>query len=83
MKPIDVTLDSYAEYSEDSNEKNTKFKVGDRVSTLKHKNIFAKGYTQEKFKIEKVLKRKGDKFYVKQKRQGNSFNSCIDKKDLE
>ena len=65
MKPIDVTLDSYAEYSEDSNEKNTKFKVGDRVSTLKHKNIFAKGYTQEKFKIEKVLERRGDKFYVK------------------
>ena len=29
MKPIDVT--SYAEYNEDSNEKDPKFKVGDRV----------------------------------------------------
>ena len=29
MKPIDVT--SYAEYNEDSNETDPKFKVGDRV----------------------------------------------------
>ena len=29
MKPIDVTSDSYAEYNEDSNEKDPKFKVGD------------------------------------------------------
>ena len=31
MKPIDVTSNSYAEYNEDSNEKDPKFKVGDRV----------------------------------------------------
>ena len=31
MKPIDVTSDSYAEYNEDSNEKDPKFKVGDHV----------------------------------------------------
>ena len=31
MKPIDVTSDSYAVYKEDSNEKDPKFKVGDRV----------------------------------------------------
>ena len=35
---------------------------------------------QEKFRIEKVLKRKGDKLYVKWKRYDNSFNSWIDKK---
>ena len=29
MKPNDVTSDSYAEYHEDSNEKDPKFKVGD------------------------------------------------------
>ena len=28
MKPIDVASDSYAEYNEDFNEKNTKFKIG-------------------------------------------------------
>ena len=31
MKPIDVTFDSYAEYNEDSNKKDLKFKVGDHV----------------------------------------------------
>ena len=38
--------------------------------------------SQEKFRIEKVLKRKGDKLYVKWKGYNNSFNSWIDKKDL-
>ena len=45
MKPIDVTSDSYAEYNEDSNEKDSKFKVVDLVRVLKCKIIFAKGYT--------------------------------------
>ena len=44
MKPIDVTGDSYAEYNEDFNKKDPKFKVGDHVRISKYKNIFAKGY---------------------------------------
>ena len=127
MKPIDVTSDSYAEYNEDFNKKDPKFKVGDHVRISKYKNIFAKGYTpnwseevfvvikikntvlwtyvisdlngkkiagsfyekelqktsQEKLRIEKELKRKGDKLYVKWKGCNNSFNSWIDKKYLE
>ena len=126
MKPIDVISDSYAEYNEDSNEKDTKFKAGDRVRISKYKIVFAKRYTQnwseevfvvskiknavpwtyvisdlsvepifgsfyekelqktsqETFRIEIVLKRKGDKLYVKWKGYDNSFNSWIDKKDL-
>ena len=39
--------------------------------------------SQEKFKIGKVLKRNGNKSYVKWKRYNNRFNSWIDKKDLE
>ena len=31
---------------------------------------------------EKVIKKKGDKLYVKWKRCNSSFNSCISKKDL-
>ena len=31
MKPINVLSDSYAEYNEDSNEKDPEFKVGDYV----------------------------------------------------
>ena len=37
---------------------------------------------QKEFRIEKVIKRKGDKLYVKWKGYNNSFNSWIDKKDL-
>ena len=124
MKPIDVTSDSYAEYNEDFNKKDPKFKVGDNVRISKYKNIFAKGYTpnwseevfvvskikntvlwtyvfshlngkeiigsfceqelqknsQKKSGIVKVLKRKGDKMYVKWKGCDNRFNSWIDKK---
>ena len=110
MKPIDVTSDSYAEYNEDFNKKDPKFKVGDHVRISKYKNIFAKGYTQnwsevflvskikdivswtyaisdlngepitgsfyekelqktnkKEFRIEKVLKGKGNQLYVKWK----------------
>ena len=38
--------------------------------------------SQKEFRIEKVLKRKGDKLYVKWKGYDNRFNSWIDKKDL-
>ena len=126
MKPIEVTDDSYAEYNEDSNNKNPKFKVGDHVRISKEKNIFAKGYTpnlsedvfvinkikntipltyaisdlngeeitgsfyekelqktnQKEFRIEKILKRKGGKLYVKWKGYNNYFNSWINKKDI-
>ena len=37
---------------------------------------------QEEFIIEKVIKRKGDKLYVKWKGYDDSFNSWIDKKDI-
>ena len=58
MKPIDVTSDSYAEYNEDFNKKDPKFKVGDNVRISKYKNIFAKGYTpnwsEEVFVVSKI-----------------------------
>ena len=58
MKPIDVTSDSYAEYSEYFNKKDPKYKVGDHVRISKYKNIFAKGYapnwSEEIFVIKKV-----------------------------
>ena len=126
MKPIDVTSDSYAEYNENPNEKDPKFKVDDHVRISKYQSIFAKGYTQnwseeafvvskikntvpwtcvisdlnhepiagsfyekqlhkttqEKFRIEKVIERKGDKLYIIWKGYDNSFNSWIDKKDF-
>ena len=126
MKLIDVTNDSYVEYNEDSNKKNPKFKVADRVRISRYKNIFAKGYVpnwseeffivneikntvpwtytisdlngekvigtfyenklhktnKKEFRIEEILKRKGNKLYVKWKGYDNSFNSWINKKDI-
>ena len=125
-KPIEVTSDSYAEYNENFNKKDPKFKVGDNVRISKYKNIFAKGYTpnwseevfviskikntvpwtyvmsdlngkeftgsfyekelqkisQKEYRIEKVLKRKGDKLYIKWKGYDTRFNTWIDKTDL-
>ena len=124
MKSIDVTSDSCAEYSEEYNEKDRKFNVGDFVRISKYSNIFAKIYTQnqseevsiinkitntvpwtyaisdlngepiarsfyekqsqktsqEKLRIEKIIKRKGNKLYAKWKGYDNLFNSWIDKK---
>ena len=126
MKPIDVKDNTYINTDTEINNKDPKFKVGDRVRISKYKNIFAKGYTpnwseqvfvikkvkntvpwtyvikdlndeeiigtfyekelqktsQKEFTIGKVIKRKGDKIYVKWKGYDISFNSWIDKKDL-
>ena len=37
---------------------------------------------QTEFIVEKVIKRKRDKLYVKRKGYNNSFNSLINKKDI-
>ena len=59
MKPKDVKDDNFTEYIEESNKKDPKFNVGDRVGISKYKNIFAKGYTpnwseEEVFVIDKI-----------------------------
>ena len=58
LKSIDVKPDFYAEYNVDSNEKDPKFQVDDRVRISKYKKIFAKGYTpnwsEEVFVISKI-----------------------------
>ena len=116
-KPIDVTDDSHAEYNENFNKKDPKFKVGDNVRISKYFKISQKNLllinikntvpwtyvisdlnrekitgsfyekelqknSQKEFRIKKVIRRKGDKLYVKWKGYDNSFNSWIDKKDL-
>ena len=90
MRPLDVGDDSFAEYNEESNEKDPKFKIGDHViSDLKGEEIVGSFYekelqktNQKEFRLEKVIKRKGNTLYVKWKGYNNSFNSWIDKKDL-
>ena len=59
VKSVDVTPDSYAEYNEDSNEKDPKFKVGDLVRISKYKNILLKDtlkIVQKKFLLLVKLK---------------------------
>ena len=60
MKAIDVKRDSFAEFNEDSNEADPKFKVDDHVTISKYTNIFAKGYapnwSERIFVIKKIKK---------------------------
>ena len=57
MKPIDVNNNKRV-YIDKHNEKDSRFKVGDRVRISRHKNIFAKGYTpnwsKEIFIVDKI-----------------------------
>ena len=58
MKPINVKDNTYINSAKEINNKDPKFKVGDRVRISKYKNIFAKSYTpnwsEEVFVIKKV-----------------------------
>ena len=50
------------------------------IGTIYEKELLENN--QKEFRIEKVLRNKGDKLYVKWKGYNNSFNSWIDKKHL-
>ena len=50
------------------------------VSTIHEKEF--KKTNQKKFRVEKIIKRKSDKLYVKWKGHNISFNSWIDQKDI-
>ena len=59
------------------------------ISELKGEEILEKFYEKklqktnlEELRVEKVMKRKDDKLYVKWKDYDSSFNSWIDKKDI-
>ena len=58
MKPIDVGDNNKRVYIDEHNEKDSRFKVGDRVRISKFKNKFAKGYapnwSSETFIVDKV-----------------------------
>ena len=58
MKPTDVKNNNKRVYIDEQNEKDSRFKEGDRVRISKFKNIFAKGYTpywsKEIFIVDKI-----------------------------
>ena len=53
MKPIDAKSDFFAEYNEESNEKDPKFKVVNHVRISKYKNIVA-NWSEEIFVVKKI-----------------------------
>ena len=85
MKPIDIKSDSFAEYNEESNGRDPKFKVGNHVKISKYKNIFAKGYapnwSEEIFVIKNDLN--GEEiigsFYEKELQKTNQKEFRIEK----
>ena len=59
------------------------------ISDLNGEEITGRFYQKElqktsqiELRIGKVIRKKGDKFYIKWKGYGNRFNSWIDKKNL-
>ena len=44
--------------------------------------FYGKELQKQSTRVEKVINKKGDKLYVKQRGYDNSFNSQIDKKDI-
>ena len=58
MKPVDVKYNNKRVYIDEHNEKDSRFKVGERVRIYKFKNMFAKGYTpnwsKEIFIVDKI-----------------------------
>ena len=58
MKPIDIGDNNKRVYIDEHNEKDSRFKVGDRVRISKFKDIFAKGYapnwSSEIFIVDKI-----------------------------
>ena len=62
IKTVDET---YIDFNKDDNKEGPKFKIGNHIRMSKYKNIFAKGYVPNL--SEKVIKRKGNKPYVKWK----------------
>ena len=55
-------------------------KVKELLERFTKKNC--KKTNQKEFRVEKVIKRKGDKLYVKWKGYNSSFTSWIDKKNI-
>ena len=63
MKPIDVKDNTYINIGKEVNDKDPKFKVGDRVRITKYKNIFAKTIPQIGLKRFLCLKKLKIQFY--------------------
>ena len=86
MKPIDVKDNTYINTDKEINNKDPKFKVGDRVRISKYKNIFAKGYMpnwNEKLFVIKKVKNTVLWTYVINDLNGEEIIGSFYKKELQ
>ena len=82
MKLVDVKDNTYIGFKKEVNDKNVLNDLnGEEIIGTFYENELQK-INENEFRIEKVLKKKDDKLYVKWKGYDNSFNSWIDKKDI-
>ena len=83
MKPIDVRDNNKRVYIDEHNEKDSRFKVGDRVRISKFKKIFAKGYApnwiSEIFIVDKVNDRVPYRYNLKDLNDEEIIGSFYDK----
>ena len=62
------------------NVKLSNYLMEEKLLELKKKKL--QKTNEKRFRVEKVIRRKGDKLYVKWKGYNNWLNSWIDKKDI-
>ena len=83
IKPIDVGDNNKRVHIDEHNEKDSRFKVGDRVRISRYKNIFAKGYTpnwsKEIFIVDKINDTVPYTYNLKDLNDGEIIGSFYDK----
>ena len=86
MKPVDVKDNTYIDFKKEVNDKDPKFKVGDRVRLSKYKNVFAKGYTpnwSEEFFVVSKIKNTGPLTCVINDLNGEEITGTFYEKELQ
>ena len=86
MKPIVVKGNTYIDLKKEVNDKDSKFKIGDRVIISKYKNIFSKGYMpnwSEKTFVFKKIKNTVPWTYVINDLNGEQITGTFYEKELQ
>ena len=86
MRSIDVKDNTYINTDKETDDKDPKFKVGDRVRISKYKNIFAKGYTpnwSEEVSVIKKVKNTVPWTYVINDLNGEEIMGTLYEKELQ
>ena len=86
MKPVDVKDNTYIDFKKEVNDKDPKFKAGDRVRISKYKNIFVKRYTPNRPEGVSLIKKVNNTVpwtYVVNDLNGEEIIGTFYEKELE